>query len=262
MERTVLLKKLEELKLLTRSRGMPILKAFANKPKLLRQQSSTQINRTNVATVDLTEDEQAVKEIPPQEDQAPDESRIEVMPAQVPAPVESSCNESVVSKRTTPAQKVKEELISELSKAIADMTAAENAELLSAEQKFELKSKRKRLAQEKSALGRLKSLQRANQKYRKKKKRLLCKLKLDNPTLNIGPEKVGRPNIEREQPGLQDAILNIISANCSADAKRQCTNLRCVKNLDDLLLELQLLGIRHRLNGTGSLCNNCCESVF
>ncbi|CAG7693073.1 unnamed protein product, partial [Allacma fusca] len=52
-------------------------------------------------------------------------------------------------------------------------------------------------------------------------------------------EKQGRPRLEETQPGLLEAIIQIVSTDASADEKRRTETLRTCQNLSSLQTELQ-----------------------
>ncbi|KAF2881513.1 hypothetical protein ILUMI_24670, partial [Ignelater luminosus] len=64
------------------------------------------------------------------------------------------------------------------------------------------------------------------------------KKKLEAPQTLPKPKR-GRPPIEKEQEGLQEAILNLVYYGASADDRRRSEILKCAKTVDELLAGLK-----------------------
>ena len=63
-------------------------------------------------------------------------------------------------------------------------------------------------------------------------------------------EKVGRPRIEVDQPGLLETILDLVQANSATDDRRRSEIVRTVKTLKDLNTELIAEGYNLSENAT------------
>ncbi|CAG7716021.1 unnamed protein product, partial [Allacma fusca] len=115
-------------------------------------------------------------------------------------------------------------------------------------QKGELKTLRNKLENSKRRLKTLQINRMASAKKRAGQKTEFEVLKSKHPEhvdeLNkfkrTNP-KIGRPAIELKQPGLLKAILDIVSANTMADARRRCETLRTGFTLKQVLEELHIL---------------------
>ncbi|KAF2900273.1 hypothetical protein ILUMI_05912 [Ignelater luminosus] len=95
------------------------------------------------------------------------------------------------------------------------------------DQKHELHQDRLKLKELTQKLNRAGNLRKAQQKLREKKK-------LEAPQTLPKPKR-GRPPIEKEQEGLQEAILNLVYYGASADDRRRSEILKCAKTVDELL---------------------------
>ncbi|KAF2889213.1 hypothetical protein ILUMI_16960 [Ignelater luminosus] len=89
------------------------------------------------------------------------------------------------------------------------------------DQKHELHQDRLKLKELTQKLNRAENLRKAQQKLREKKK-------LEDPQTLPKPKR-GRPPIEKEQEGLQEAILNLVYYGASADDRRRSEILKCAK---------------------------------
>ncbi|KAF2889718.1 hypothetical protein ILUMI_16455 [Ignelater luminosus] len=99
------------------------------------------------------------------------------------------------------------------------------------DQKHELHQDRLKLKELTQKLNRAENLRKAQQKLREKKK-------LEAPQTLPKPKR-GRPPIEKEQEGLQEAILNLVYYGASADDRRRSKILKCAKTVDELLAGLK-----------------------
>ncbi|KAF2902872.1 hypothetical protein ILUMI_03314 [Ignelater luminosus] len=99
------------------------------------------------------------------------------------------------------------------------------------DQKHELHQDRLKLKELTQKLNRAENLRKAQQKLREKKK-------LEAPQTLPKPKR-GRPPIEKEQEGLQEAILNLVYYGASADDRRRSEILKCAKTVDELLAGLK-----------------------
>lgn len=83
--------------------------------------------------------------------------------------------------------------------------------------------------------------------YRGKKNEMISKLSKTSPVAlkSLKPfmrEKVGRPSLDCDQPGIVEAILDLVQCTTATDAKRRSEILRTTRTLDDLHTALQSLG--------------------
>ncbi|KAF2890046.1 hypothetical protein ILUMI_16127, partial [Ignelater luminosus] len=92
------------------------------------------------------------------------------------------------------------------------------------DQKHELHQDRLKLKELTQKLNRAENLRKAEQKLREKKK-------LEAPQTLPKPKR-GRPPIEKEQEGLQEAILNLVYYGASADDRRRSEILKCAKTIN------------------------------
>ncbi|KAF2889993.1 hypothetical protein ILUMI_16180 [Ignelater luminosus] len=100
------------------------------------------------------------------------------------------------------------------------------------DQKYELHQDRLKLKELTQKLNRAENLRKAQQKLREKKK-------LEAPQTLPKPKRV-RPPIEKEQEGLQEAILNLVYYGASADDPRRSEILKCAKTVDELLADYNI----------------------
>lgn len=151
----------------------------------------------------------------------------------------------IIPRKRRPEQERAEESINIINKRIADLVSARSAGLLTSEHRQELKRLKVELDGKRVKLKRLKTLRKAQLKHRNKQRKILKDLRQADPEklegLSVQAEP-GRPRLEESQPGLLDAIVDIVKTFASADQKRRCESMRYVKTLDQLLIELQEMG--------------------
>ncbi|KAF2889483.1 hypothetical protein ILUMI_16690 [Ignelater luminosus] len=99
------------------------------------------------------------------------------------------------------------------------------------DQKRELHHDKLKLKELTQKLNRAENLRKAQQKLRDKKK-------LEAPQTLPKPKR-DRPPIEKEQEGLQEAILNLVYYGASADDRRRSEILKCAKTVNELLTGLK-----------------------
>lgn len=123
---------------------------------------------------------------------------------------------------------------------------------LTQEQKTQLKELENAKAFTKKSLKRLEQNRLSALKAREKRKRLATAVgQSQDRGQGLQSEKAipkGRPRLEREQPGLLDAILDIVGTTASADERRRTEQLRTCQTLDNLLNELKQMGTRLGFN--------------
>lgn len=146
---------------------------------------------------------------------------------------------------TGPTQsKTRQSLVEIDAELLTLVNARDSGLVLSSDQLNRLKSLENSKDNLTKKLKRLQSLQASSKKYREKVKGKITRLIQSNPENNqiVLPKAVGRPRLEREQPGLMEAIINIVTYNSTADERRRTETLRSIKTLDQLLEALKLLG--------------------
>lgn len=163
---------------------------------------------------------------------------------------ENSCGgenneEKCRTRKRRPEQEKIEESMNVINKRIADLVSARAAGLLTQEHSKELKKLKRELSVKKTKLKRLSTLRKAQVKHRNKQRKILKALRQSDPEKLADvtvQEEPGRPRLEESQPGLLDAIVDIVQTYASADQKRRTETMRYVKTLDQLLVELKEMG--------------------
>lgn len=159
--------------------------------------------------------------------------------AEPPTEVNASVITPTKITRRRPAQEAAKKKINILRERIIKMQSAKDASLLSTKQKLELKQLRKELSSEEMKLRRLKQWVKGSKNHYKKERIFLKTLSKDPLSKVKIQDHPGRPPLDRDQPDLQDSILEIINSHCSAEERRRSECLRSMKTLDDLLFALQ-----------------------
>lgn len=103
----------------------------------------------------------------------------------------------------------------------------------------------KKLKEKTSDLRRKEKEQQRQQKHRMERKRKFEELCVKDPNLRkelkMQPAR-GRPSLDKSQPELLSAIIDIATHGCAADERRRTENLRSVKTLDELTEALTTCG--------------------
>jgi hypothetical protein len=156
----------------------------------------------------------------------------------------------VASSVTTNKAPKQEELRKELSilnAELASYSVREAADLMSDEQRRELKTKKKRKIEVENEIEKLKAGQQRSKKFREEKKATLQQIVSENPDLESKiklKSRPGRPAITDEQPNILDAIINIAMHGSAAHERRRMEILRSVRTLDELHRELENMGYK------------------
>lgn len=96
-------------------------------------------------------------------------------------------------------------------------------------------------------------------KRRHKFRETLNELCEENPIIaerlkSFTREETGRPSLEKDQPGILAAIVQIVQATSTADERRRTECLRTITTLDDLTEALRKLGFKLSRSATYLRC--------
>lgn len=229
-DRSVVLQQIQTLTMKMKGRANAIFSAFGKSTSTPRVEGPTDSTRSDAAVntvqCSVTAPEQSIV----QDDVAlPGTSMASRM---IKAPIQLKVQQSL--------QQVNSELVTLVN-------AKDSGLSLSTDQMKRLKSLRNSKEDLSKKLKRLQTMQSSSKKHREKVKTAINRLRennlvpASNPPVSMS-QGVGRPRLERDQPGLMDAILKIVTHNSNADERRRTETLRSIRTLEELLKELRLLG--------------------
>ncbi|CAG8550095.1 7005_t:CDS:2 [Dentiscutata heterogama] len=144
----------------------------------------------------------------------------------------------MVKIREAPAQSKLKDAISQLNRELQRLEVLENIGMISDVDKEKKTSIQSELASSLKALNKLEYHQRSQQKYRSQKRQKLQQMEKQLKEAGFDTQlvrpTVGRPSLEEAQPGLLEAIVQIVSSDGQADERRRSELIRSVKTLDQL----------------------------
>ena len=128
-----------------------------------------------------------------------------------------------------------------------NLQGLENSGFKTAENQKQLNTLRQKIVEKEKYEKKLVSKAKWQKENRGKKNEIIAKLSKTSPVAlkSLKPfmrGKVGRPSLEADQPGIVEAILDLVQATTATDARRRSEILRTTRTLDDLHTALQSLG--------------------
>ncbi|KAJ6639294.1 hypothetical protein Bhyg_12037 [Pseudolycoriella hygida] len=154
---------------------------------------------------------------------------------------QSGSNDKENNKYCKPVQEKLKTELSVLSSDVSALKKRHNLDLLDDKGINDLKSKKKRLEVCQKEIRKREDEMYRQRKLPLKKKLLLEKAVDENPTLNKSLKVrsvMGRPRMEKEQPYLLNAIIELALQGSAAHERRQDETIRTLKTLDELVQKL------------------------
>ena len=164
-----------------------------------------------------------------------------------PAPAEAAAQIPAAAAAPAPAQEKNAEELKIMKAQYFNLQGLDNSGFKSLENQKQMNMLRKQITEKEKYGKKLVTKAQWQKQYRGKKNEVIANLSKTSPLAlkSLKPfmrEKVGRPSLDCDQPGIIEAILDLVQCTTATDAKRRSEILRTTRTLDDLHTALQGLG--------------------